>query len=158
MHQPFRILSFGLHYPPPKIDAAQARYLRRILKLPAAYISRISRTEVRRRCGTYRFSTSIFRVQLRWSGHILHKPASDPLRRILSEPNPPLNPRRPPSLNPNRPARQRVGRPQTDWAQFILLQIYRLTRTDRRTVATLAQDRRRYQLFVERLCSLFDRT
>ena len=141
-----------------KIDAAQARYLRRILKLPAAYISRISHQEVRRRCSTYRFSTFIFRAQLRWLGHILRKPATDPLRRILFEPNSPLNPRRPPSLNPNRPARQRVGRPQTDWAQFLLLQIYRLTRTDRRTVATLAQDRRRYQLFVERLCSLFDRT
>ena len=96
-------------------------------------------------------------AQLRWLGHILRKPATDPLRRILFEPNSPLNPRRPPSLNPNRPARQRVGRPQTDWAQFLLLQIYRLTRTDRRTVATLAQDRRRYQFFVERLCSLFDR-
>ena len=32
-----------------KIDAAQARYLRRILKQPAAYISRISHEEVRRR-------------------------------------------------------------------------------------------------------------
>ena len=53
-----------------KIDAAQARYLRRILKLPAAYISRISHQEVRRRCGTYRFSTSIFRIcknRLRYS-------------------------------------------------------------------------------------------
>ena len=53
-----------------KIDAAQARYLRRILKLPAAYISRVSHKEVRRRCGTYRFSTSIFRIcknRLRYS-------------------------------------------------------------------------------------------
>ena len=97
-----------------KIDAAQARYLRRILKLPAAYISRISHQEVRRRCSTYRFSTFIFRAQLRWLGHILRKPATDPLRRILFEPNSPLNPRRPPSLNPSRPARQRVGRRQTD--------------------------------------------
>ena len=70
-----------------KIDAAQARYLRRILKLPAAYISRISHKEVRRRCGTYRFSTFIFRAQLRWLGHILRKPATDPFRRILFEPN-----------------------------------------------------------------------
>ena len=131
-----------------KIDAARARYLRRLLKLPAAYISRISYQKVRRRCGTYRFSTFIFRAQLRWLGHILRKPAMDPLRRILFEPNSPLNPRRTPSLNPNRPARQRVGRPQTDWAQFLLLQIFRLSRTDRRTVATLARDRRRYHLFL----------
>ena len=112
-----------------KIDAAQARYLRRILKLPAAYISKISQKEVRRRCGTYRFSTFIFRAQLRWLGHILRKPATDPLRRILFEPNSPLNPRRPPSLNPNRPASQRVGRPQTNWTQFPLFEIYRLSRT-----------------------------
>ena len=107
--------------------------------------------------GTYRFSTFIFRAQLRWLVHILRKPATDPLRRVLFAPNSPLNPHRPPSLNPNRPTRQRVGRPQTDWAQFLLLQIFRLSRTDRATVATLAQDRRRYHLFVERLCSLFDR-
>ena len=43
-----------------KIDAAQARYLRRILKQPAAYISRISHEEVRRRWGTYRFPTLFF--------------------------------------------------------------------------------------------------
>ena len=140
-----------------KIDAAQARYLRRILKLPAAYISRISHKEVRRRCGTYRFSTFIFRAQLRWLGNILREPATDPLRRVLFAPNSPLNPHRPPSLNPNRPTRQRVGRPQTDWAKFLLLQIFRLSRTDRATVTTLAQDRSRYHLFVERLCSLFDR-
>ena len=117
-----------------KIDAAQARYLRRILKLPAAYISRISHKEKVRRKSTpsftYCFSTFIFRGQLRWLGHILRKPATDPLRRVLFAPNSPLNPHRPPSLNPNRPARQRVGRPQTDRAQFLLLQIYRLSRTD----------------------------
>ena len=143
---------------PPKIDAARARYLRRLLKLPAAYIRRISHKEVRRRCGTYRFSAFIFRALLRWLGRILQKPATDPLRRILCEPNSPPNPRRPPSLNPNRPARKRVGRQQTNWAQFLLLQIHRLSRTDRRTVATLAQDRCRYQLFVERLCSMSTRT
>ena len=59
-----------------KIDAAQARYLRRILKLPAAYISRISHKEVRRRCGTYRFSTFIFRAQLRWLGQRTHSAGS----------------------------------------------------------------------------------
>ena len=91
--------------------------------------------------GTYRFSTFIFRAQLRWLGHILRKPATDPLRRVLFAPNSPLNPHRPPSLNPNRPTRQRVGRPQTDWAQFLLL-IERLSQTDRRIGVAFAQDKR----------------
>ena len=39
------------------IDAAQARFLRRILKIPAAYISRVSHKEIRCRCSTSRFST-----------------------------------------------------------------------------------------------------
>ena len=96
-----------------KIDAAQARYLRRILKPPAACISRISHKEVRRRCGTYRFSTFIFRAQLRWLGHILRKPATDPLRRVLFAPNSPLNPP-PPAFTKSKPPYPPACRPPSD--------------------------------------------
>ena len=78
------------------IDAAQARFLRRILKVPAAYISRVSHKEIRRRSSIFRFSTFIFRAQLRWLGHILRIPPDDPLRRVLFEPHSPLRPARPP--------------------------------------------------------------
>ena len=50
------------------IDGSQARFLRRILKVPASFISRVSHKTIRRRCSTLRFSTFIFRSQLRWLG------------------------------------------------------------------------------------------
>ena len=68
------------------IDAAQARCLRRLTKILAACFSRISHERVRRRSMTLRFSTFIFRAQLRWLGHMLRKPRSDPLEKILFEP------------------------------------------------------------------------
>ena len=67
----------------------------------------------------------------------------------------PINPASP---FPNRPAKKKVGRPHLDWAQTIFAEIYRLSRTDRVTVARMAQDRRNFQFFVERLCIMFDRT
>ena len=140
------------------IDAAQARFLRRLSKIPAAYISRVSHERVRRRCTTLRFSTFIFKAQLRWLGHILRKPRNDPLKRILFEPRSNFSPIRPISPFPNRPAKRKVGRPHQDWAQTLFTEIYKFTRVDRNNVALMAQDRRAFQLFVERLCNMFDRT
>ena len=56
------------------IDGTQACFLRRILKVPAAYISRVSHQEIRRRSSKFRFSNFIFRAQLRWLGRILRTP------------------------------------------------------------------------------------
>ena len=141
------------------VDAAQARFLRRLTKIPAAYYSRVSHEQVRKRCfSTPRFSTFIFRAQLRWLGHILRKPRSDPLKRILFEPRTNFQPVNPVSPFPNRPSKKKVGRPPLDWAQTIFSEIYRLSRIDRANVALLAQDRRKFQAFVERLCIMFDRT
>ena len=140
------------------IDGSQARFLRRILKIPAAYISRISHATVRRRCSTFRFSTFIFRSQLRWLGHILRKPATHPLRRVLFDDRPDLPPRRPPSLHSFHPQRAVRGRPNVDWGQDLLHKIYRLSGLSRRDVGIIAQDRRRFHLLVERLCSLADQS
>ena len=100
-------------------DAAQARFLHRILKVPAAYVSRISHQEIRRRCSTLRFSTFIFRAQPRWLGHILRTPPDDPLRRALFEPHSLLRPARPHSFT-HRDQRQRMGRPATDGKRWRL--------------------------------------
>ena len=141
------------------VDAAQARFLRRLTKIPAAFYSHVSHAQVRKRCfSTPRFSIFIFRAQLRWLGHILRKPRSDPLHRILFEPRTNFAPVNPPSPFPNRPAKKKVGRPHLDWAQTLFTEIYRLSRTDRAEVARMAQDRRLFQTFVERLCVMFDRT
>jgi len=101
------------------IDAAQARFLRRLTKIPAAFISRVSHAQVRRRCETLRFSTFIFRAQLRWLGHILRKPRTDPLKKILFEPLSNFRPFRPVSPTPNIPTKRKVGRPHPDWAQTL---------------------------------------
>ena len=112
-----------------------------------------------KRCfSTPRFSTFIFKAQLRWLGHILRKPRSDPLQRILFEPRTNYKPINPPPPFRHRPAKKKVGRPHLDWAQTLFSEIYNLSRTDRTAVALLAQDRRNFQLFVERLCITFDRT
>ena len=140
------------------IDGSQARFLRRILKVPAAFISRISHATVRRRCSTFRFSTFIFRSQLRWLGHILRKPATHPLRRVLFDDRPDLPPRRPPSLHSFHPQRAVRGRPNVDWGPDLSHKIYRLSGLSRRDVGIIAQDRRRFQLLVERLCSLADQS
>ena len=138
------------------IDGAQARYLRRILKVPAAFISRVSHKEIRRHCSTYRFSTFIFRSQLNWLGHILRKPPTDPLRLVLFQPNTDFEPRRPPTND--RVTKAVRGRPNMDWGQELLRKIHRLSEKTRREIAQLAQDRRLFHQFIERLCSLADQS
>ena len=136
------------------IDGAQARFLRRILKVPASFISRVSHKTVRRRCSTYSFSTFIFRSQLRWLGHILRKPHDHPLRLVLFQPNTDLEPRRPPTND--RVTKAVRGRPNLDWGQELLRKIHRYCGKTRREVYDLAQDRRLFHQFIERLCSLDD--
>ena len=105
---------------------------------------------------TYRFFTFMLRAQLRWLGHIIRKRENDPLRKVLFESNS-MYPPRPRSLTFRR-ARRKRGRPHADWAGTLFPEIYNLTSEDRNSVAAIALDRRRFQAFVERLCSLFDCT
>ena len=67
------------------LDSAQARMLRRIAKIPAAFISRISNAIVRKRCKAVPFSSQILKAQLRWLGHILRRPEDHPLRLVCFE-------------------------------------------------------------------------
>ena len=130
------------------IDGAQARHLRRITGIPAAYISRISHRSVRKKAKATRASTDIFRSQLNWLGHILRKPPQDPLRVILFGKNTDLK-----GYIPRFGKTQR-GRPPQDWAQSIFEQIYILTRIDRHTFYKTCQDRKSFHSLVERLCIL----
>ena len=101
-----------------------------------------------------RFSTSIFRTQLRWLGHILRKPADHPLRLVLFQPHADLEPRRPPTNA--RVTKAVRGRPNLDWGQELLRKIHRYSGKTCREIADLAQDRRLFHQFIERLCSLDD--
>ena len=98
------------------MDGSKARFLRRIFKVPAAFVSRISHKEVRRRClSIFRFSIFIFRSQLSWLGHILRKPRTDPLRLVTIRPNTDGEPRRPSTYD--RVTTAVRGRPNLDWGQ-----------------------------------------
>ena len=142
------------------IDGKQARFLRRILKVPAAYIGRITGFHTKKFAAVALLSVSqrlFFAPNSGGSDTSSEPPPDDPLRRVFFEPHSPLRPARPPSIT-HRDQRQRVGRPSTDWAQSLLREIYRLTQTSRADVERIAQDRRHYHLLVERLCELFDRS
>ena len=65
------------------VDGAQASMLRRIAGIPHPYISRVSNATTRRRCNATRFSIQVLRSQIRWIGHILRCPETDPLRLIV---------------------------------------------------------------------------
>ena len=103
-----------------------------------------------------RFSTFIFRAQLRWLGHILRKPPDHPLRLVLFQPHTDLEPRRPPTND--RVTKAVRGRPNVDCGQEFLRKIHQLSAKTRREVADLAQDRRLFHQFIERLCSLADQS
>ena len=63
-----------------RIDAFQNYCLRQILRIPSAYISRVSNAEVLRRSGQVLLSKAILKSQLELLGHIALLPETDPLR------------------------------------------------------------------------------
>ena len=67
------------------LDGAQASMLRTLAGIPHPYISRVSNATTRSRCQATRFSIQILRSQLRWLGHILRRPETDPLRLVVLE-------------------------------------------------------------------------
>ena len=87
----------------------------RIAGIAHPYISRVSNATTRRRCNATRFSIQILRSQLRWIGHILRRPETDPLRLVVFEPGTDLCPR---LTNTGR--KRVVGRPRIDWAQAVI--------------------------------------
>ena len=92
--------------------------LRILTGIPHPYISRVSNATTSSRCQATRFSIQILRSQLRWLGHILRRPETDPLRLVVLEPGTELLPRL------TSTGRKRVvGRPRIDWAQT-LIEIY----------------------------------
>ena len=135
------------------LDGAQARFLRRLAKIPAAYISRISNAKVRKKCyKTWRFSTQVFQAQCHWLGHILRRPADHPLRLVVFEPGTELLPR----LSGTEHRRRR-GRPREDWAQTLIASLCQYTGRTRAQLLTLAQDRQNFHRCVLRLCKKIEK-
>ena len=129
------------------IDGAQASTLRRIAGIPHPYISRVSNATTRRRCNATRFSIQVLRSQIRWIGHILRRPETDPLRLVVFEPGTDLCPR---LTNTGR--KRVVGRPRIDWAQAVIEIFCSFAQVSRPQMLEIASDKQRYHSFVERLC------
>ena len=129
------------------LDGAQARFLRRLARIPAAYISRISNAKVRRKCKSWRFSTQVLQAQCHWLGHILRRPEDHPLRLVVFEPGTQLMPR----LTGTEYKRRR-GRPRGDWAQTLISILCAHTGRTRAQLLTLVQDKQQYHRCVARLC------
>ena len=122
--------------------------LRRLANIPHPYISRVSNATTRRRCGATRFSIQILRSQLRWLGHVLRCPQTDPLRLVVFEPDTDLRPR---LTNTGR--KRVVGRPRIDWAQTLIEIFCSFAQCSRPQMLNVVPDKQKYHSIVERLCS-----
>ena len=125
--------------------------LRRIAKIPAAFVSRVSHARVRKRCKVVPFSIQILKAQLRWLGHIFRRPENHPLRLVCFEPQTELRPRL-----TGTSWKKRRGRPRTDWAQVLVSMLCKFTQKTRNELIIFVKDKRRYHQCVERLCSQVD--
>ena len=102
------------------------------------------------RCNATRFSIQILRSQLRWIGHILRRPETDPLRLVVFGPGTDLCPR---LTNTGR--KRVVGRPRIDWAQAVIEIFCSFAQVSRPQMLEIASDKQRYHFIVEVLCGSF---
>ena len=95
-----------------RIDGFQARCLRRILRIPPVYYSRISNTTVLERARQKPLSQSLVNYQLLYFGQLARRPDSDPVRSCIFEHGSA-------KLKPLSGTR-RVGRPRFHWGREMM--------------------------------------
>ena len=123
---------------------AEASMLRRIAGIPHPYISCVSNATARLRCNATRFNIQILRSQLRWIGHILRYPETDPLRLVFFELGTDLRPR---LTNIGR--KRVVGRPRIDWAQALFGFVFcNFVRVSRPQMLEIVSDKQHYHFFL----------
>ena len=95
-----------------RLDGFVARCLRRVLRIPAAFVSRVSNAVVYEMAGTRPFSQQLLKHQLHLLRKVAAQPAGHPARVDTFEGD---------SLNPQigRYVR-RIGRPRQDWTTQLL--------------------------------------
>ena len=111
------VLSYGLSTLPftkeqsRRMDGFHARCLRRILKIPAAFYSRISNQDVFKKAGVLPFSKQLLSRQVTLFRQVMKSPAGDPLRRNTL-------------TNQNQSYMdlfvRRRGRPQLNWTDYVM--------------------------------------
>ena len=91
-----------------RLDGFHARCLRRILRIPSAYISRVANTVVFAKAGQKSLSCQLLHRQLVLYGRLARRPDSCPVRAAVFKPN---------TVDPlELPGRRRRGRPRDTWA------------------------------------------
>jgi len=95
-----------------RLDGFYARCLRQILRIPAAYISRISNAIVFQRAGVTSFGDQLLQRQMIFLGKVARSPGSEPLRRDTFIPST-VQPQLGRFLG-------RIGRPRQDWTRELL--------------------------------------
>lgn len=126
-----------------RLDGFQARCLRRVLRIPSAFISRASNKMVLRKAGEKPFSSHLLKQQLLLFGKVARAPDTDVLRSLTFLPG---------TLQPatERYVRK-IGRPRQEWAPMLTKEALKFTFTYAALNATL-NDEQRWQQAVHRYC------
>ena len=91
-----------------RLNAFQARCLRRILGIKHSYVSRVSNAAVLQRAGRGKLSDLLLRRQLTLFGDIARKADDHPVRMVVFQPSS--------SELAQAPGRRKRGRPRQAWA------------------------------------------
>ena len=124
-----------------RLDGFQARCLRRIVKTPAAYVSRVSNIAVLQKSGCIRLSLRIREQQLLLVGQYLSSPAHCPTRVMLE---------RWMADEPYQGGRGR-GRPRMTWCADVVEEAIALAGS-RRQLMQAVLDRARWRATVQKHC------
>ena len=95
-----------------RVDGFYAKGLRRILRIPAAFVSRVSDRTVFECAGVQPLTEQIFKRQLILLGQVVRAPDADPLRRDVF-----VNGTVRPVISHYI---RRVGRPKANWTECVL--------------------------------------
>ena len=124
-----------------QLDGFQARCLRRILRIPVAFISRVPNLHVLQRAGHTRATEQLVMVQLGQLGKVIRAPDDSPMKLVSFVPG---------TLQPatNRYVR-RVGRPRTEWITQVLPKALRRTEWDEQRLIQAAQAPTEWKAFIQ---------
>ena len=128
-----------------RMDGFHVGCLRKMLKIPVAYISRISNEEVRRRVQQQPLSVSIRAMQLKLLGQVLTNPDKDFLKDVAFQDGDVLRPSTAAYV-------RKVGRPKDNWAEKLIAIVRPATGTLRRWLQVTSSE----QLWNETVANLLE--
>ena len=113
-----------------RLDAFQAKCLRKITGIPHSYQSRVTNIEVRQTAGCSPLSSTLKERQLLLMGKIARKPADDTIRMCVF---------RPQTFEPRTVVARRQGRPRKTWTRELFRECVRIAGSEQ-ALARLWQD------------------